>query len=84
MNKNDIHDAKVEYVMSDSEKVKAWICGVFFTIVLVTGIIFFLTGCTLSFQNISTHGVASDLVDEDLTTSPKTDANIPISLPATL
>lgn len=27
-------------------------------------IIFGLTGCTLSFQNISTHGTATDLVDE--------------------
>lgn len=26
--------------------------------------LFFLASCTLSFQNISTHGTATDLVDE--------------------
>lgn len=25
----------------------------------------FMTGCTLSFQNISTHGSASDVVDQN-------------------
>lgn len=24
-----------------------------------------MTGCTISFQNISTHGMATDLVDQD-------------------
>lgn len=37
------------------------------------------TSCTISFQNISTHGVANDLVDEN----QKTDADIKpnISIP---
>jgi len=43
-------------------------------------ILFLFSCCTLSFQNISTHGTATDLVDEHQTASPKTDANIPISL----
>lgn len=30
----------------------------------------FLTGCTISFQNISTHGTATDLVDENQTAQP--------------
>lgn len=30
-----------------------------------------LTGCTMSFQNISTHGTATDLVDENQSASPK-------------
>lgn len=29
-----------------------------------------LTSCTLSFQNVSTHGTATDLVDENQATSP--------------
>jgi len=29
-----------------------------------------LTGCTLSFQNVDTHGTATDLIDENQTTSP--------------
>lgn len=28
-------------------------------------IFLFLSGCTISFQNISTHGTATDLVDEN-------------------
>lgn len=37
--------------------------------------------CTLSYQNISTHGTAQDLVDENQTASPdiKTDATANIS-----
>ena len=36
--------------------------------------------CTISFQNISTHGTATDLVDENQTASPdvKTDLTIPV------
>ena len=29
-----------------------------------------LTACTISFQNISTHGTATDLVDENQAASP--------------
>lgn len=29
-----------------------------------------LNGCTISFQNISTHGVAEDLVDENQANTP--------------
>lgn len=38
------------------------------------------TGCTLSFTNVSTHGNASDLIDEEQTTSPdvKTDLTLPV------
>lgn len=38
-----------------------------------------LAGCTLSFQNIDTHGNASDLVDENQATSPNVSPDI--SLP---
>lgn len=40
-----------------------------------------LSGCTLSFQNISTHGTATDLVDEQQTASPNVDANVRIPSP---
>lgn len=30
----------------------------------------FLSSCTISFQNISTHGTANDLVDENQRTDP--------------
>jgi len=42
-------------------------------------VMFFVCSCTLSFQNISTHGVAQDLIDEELTPEITTDikATIP-------
>jgi hypothetical protein len=54
-------------------------------IVILTAILAFcffmvLDSCTLSFTNISTHGSASDLVDEEQTASPdvKTDLSLPV------
>lgn len=35
-----------------------------------------LNGCTISFQNISTHGTADDLIDEEQTASPNVDAAV--------
>lgn len=43
-------------------------------------IMFTLTGCTLSFQNINTIGTASDLVDETQEASPPVTVNAPVSL----
>lgn len=51
---------------------------------IITSIIMFIflliiTGsCTLSFQNISTHGTASDVVDEDQKASPDISPNFEI------
>ena len=41
----------------------------------------FITSCTISFQNISTHGTASDLVDEHQTATPdfEADLTVPVS-----
>lgn len=38
---------------------------VFLGIVLIEIICLIFTSCTISFQNISTHGTATDLVDEN-------------------
>lgn len=40
-----------------------------------------LTGCTLILQNISTHGTATDLVDENQTATPDISPtiNVPVS-----
>lgn len=40
-----------------------------------------LTGCTLSFSNVDTHGTATDVVDDTLTTSPTVspDISVPVS-----
>lgn len=48
---------------------------------LTIAMIFFLTGCTLSFQNISTHGQATDLVDEEQTTDPVVSPTTSLQLP---
>jgi len=39
--------------------------------------LFMLTGCTISFQNISTHGTATDLVDENQEASSNIETKIP-------
>lgn len=51
----------------------------FHPILAIMTTIIFLTSCTISFQNISTHGTAQDLVDENQTSSPDVSATIPLS-----
>lgn len=41
---------------------------------------FLFFGCTISFQNISTHGTATDLVDENQKASADIDANLEVPL----
>lgn len=48
--------------------------------VLFLLLVFILSSCTISFQNISTHGIAEDLVDENQTASPDVKPNV--SIPA--
>lgn len=38
-----------------------------------------VSGCTLSFQNISTHGTATDLVDENQKADGKVNLEIPLN-----
>lgn len=38
-----------------------------------------LAGCTLSFQNIDTHGTATDLVDEEQQASPEFSPTLELS-----
>lgn len=65
--------------MKDDEFNKASTMFFALTILFVfIGIIasFFLMGCTLSLQNIDTHGTATDLVDEVQTTTPRISTNL--------
>lgn len=39
-----------------------------------------LSGCTISFQNIDTHGTATDLVDETQSNEPKVSPVIKVPL----
>lgn len=41
----------------------------------------YLCSCTLSYQNIATHGTATDVVDDTLTTDVKTNPTITAELP---
>ncbi len=41
-----------------------------------------LVGCTLSFSNISTHGTATDLVDEEQGASPTVSPTITVPISA--
>lgn len=79
---DETKDAK--WKKEESNMIKLIIFSISFFALMIAMVIAlcFLTGCTLSFQNISTHGTAQDLVDEDLTTSPKTDATIPVNISA--
>lgn len=45
-------------------------------------ILFLFTGCTLSFQNVSTNGRADDVIDENQTASPN--VKVPVSVPKAL
>ena len=49
--------------------------------ILLIFLLAILVSCTVSFQNISTHGVADDLVDEQMSTTPdvKTDLSLPFT-----
>jgi len=44
--------------------------------IALTVLITSLSSCTLSYQNISTHGTAQDVVDENQTASPDVKADI--------
>ena len=40
----------------------------------------FLCSCTISFQNVSTHGTATDLIDEAQTNTPDVSPNIALPI----
>lgn len=52
----------------------------FLTIALIETICFMFVGCTISFQNISTHGYANDLVDENQAATADVKPNVEIPL----
>ena len=75
-------DIDYEKIHSDNRNSRIFIVCIFGFLILLSVICFLgsLTSCTISFQNISTHGNAQDLGDEDLTSSP--DISPDISVPA--
>ena len=63
------------------EREKIYLVATFcFLLVLGCFIALSLTGCTISFQNISTHGTATDLVDEEQ--APTSEIDPDVSIPA--
>ncbi len=57
------------------------VCAIYVAVLIlvISSLMLVCTSCTLSFSNVSTHGSASDVIDEDQTASPSTelDASIP-------
>lgn len=66
----------------DCEYVAPRVIASVIFIMLTTIGIFFLFGCTLCFQNVSTHGTADDLIDEVQT--PNNDVRPKIQIPLNL
>lgn len=62
----------------NSSKFLLYISATFFLGALVYAIASVTTGCTISFQNIDTHGMAADLVDENQNTNPNISPNIEV------
>lgn len=62
----------------NEQTFKIWLT--LMAVLIAIGFIIVTTGCTISMQNISTHGTATDLIDEDQTATPdiKTDLSLPI------
>ena len=54
--------------------------AVFINIIVFSALALVLQCCTVSFQNISTHGTATDLVDQDqgATADVKADVTVPV------
>jgi len=43
-----------------------------------------LTACTISFSNVSTHGTATDLIDEDQAADADVEVSPDVNLPASM
>lgn len=63
----------------DSEVIQFRIFLIVSAMLLITAIACALVGCAISFQNISTHGSAEDLIDENQKADPEVSA--PLNLP---
>ena len=65
----------------DEAQFKSGLVAISLSLILLIAMMLFTCSCTISFQNISTHGTATDLVDEE----QKTDAEISpaLSIPLT-
>lgn len=53
--------------LEESERLLRKIVTLFTILVIILYFLLYMTSCTISFQNISTHGTATDLVDENQT-----------------
>ena len=65
--------------MNDSDRFQKNVIVMFTAFVIFVFLLAYLTACTISFQNISTHGTATDLVDE--TQSPTNDIKPNLVIP---
>ena len=54
--------------------------GILLSVISILLLVSTLAGCTLSFQNISTHGTATDLVDENQSPTNTVSPNLNVPL----
>jgi len=81
MSYNEISDEDEYKKKGIREKERVFLVATFcFIICFGCALAFCLTSCTISLSNISTHGTATDLVDEQQ--SPTTEIDPEISIPA--
>ena len=72
--------------MEKNENTEKWITitisvvSLALSVFLITFLALFLCGCTLSFQNVDTHGAANKLIEDEQATSPTISPNIEVPL----
>ena len=72
-------ETEIDYPMTFIQKIQLSTgFGLFFIILAFVIVTCCTSSCTISMQNISTHGVASDLVDENQSATPTTNASLNI------
>lgn len=79
MSNNNEYDDYVEDENKRTNIVGMSLLIMFFSIAALMFMLFCLSGCTLSFQNVMTSGTASDVVDSDPSTD--TTANPTLQFP---
>lgn len=68
--------------MEENNTIQAQMICVGIAVTFLIFLAYVCVSCTISFQNISTHGTATDLVDENQTEEPTIDANLTIPVKA--
>lgn len=82
MKNEDIEEVDYDKIEADPDHERLFLNVGFVLVVIILCIVAWsLCSCTISFTNISTHGTANDLGDEDIQTDPNIspDISVPVS-----